>query len=130
MSPELNFYPKPVPLVFRTARRGELYILETPHKVLLIHEVAVLCRVAESTVRRWVAESRAGRGDFPLPISQPGRKLLWRASDIETFLSRSNALPPDNVVSPAKQMRRETQDFKNRQELASKTLAQHRAGMK
>ena len=98
--------------------------------ILLVHEVAALCRVAPVTIYRWLAERRAGRGQFPLPLAGGGSgrsgKLRWLASDIESFLlSQSNPAPPIKVAS-ASERRREAKVHKQRQEAAEVALARHR----
>ena len=109
--------------------------MESPPRILLIHELAALCRVAPVTIYRWLAERRAGRGHFPLPISERGKKLRWLASDIEDFLhlqSQSNVVPPVNVVSVTAQ-RREVKAVKQQREsalAAAATLERHRIGRK
>ena len=110
--------------------------MESPPRILLIHEVAVLLRVAVVTIYRWLAERRDGRGHFPLPISERGKKLRWLASDIESFLrqqSQSNVVPPVNVVSATAQ-RREAKKVKQRREAAlaaaTATLERHKIGRK
>lgn len=89
-------------------------------KVLLLAEVAALMRVANVTVCRWLAESRAGRGDFPLPISRRGAKLRWLAVDIERYIESQSAQPQE-FVSPAKQKR----EYQRRQDAANAALARH-----
>ena len=110
--------------------------MNSPPRILLIHELAALCRVAPVTIYRWVAERRAGRGHFPLPISESGKKLRWLAADIENFLhlqSQSNVVSPVNVVSATAQ-RRETKADRQRREAAfaaaTATLEKHRIGRK
>lgn len=101
--------------------------MDSSPRILLIHEVAILLRVAVSTIYRWLAESRNGRGHFPLPISDRGKRLRWLASDIEAFLqSQSQIVAPSNVSSPAKQMKKEAEDFQIRQRRAAETLQRHR----
>jgi len=106
--------------------------MESSPRILLIREVATLLRVASVTVHRWLAERRAGRGHFPLPISQRGRKLRWLAADIEAFLqfqseaaSPVNPTPP-NTSSPAQHQRRERKEWEARQLAAAETLQRHR----
>ena len=91
-------------------------------KVLLIDEVAALLRLSQSTIYRLIAESRVGRGDFPLPISRRRGKNRWLASDIERYLeSLSATKAPVNFVSPAKQQR----EYRRRQDAAKAALARH-----
>lgn len=108
--------------------------MESSPRILLIHEVAILLRVAVSTVYRWLAESRDGRGRFPLPVSDRGKRLRWLASDIEAFLqSQSSVAPLVNVVSATAQ-RRETKSVMRQREaalaVATATLERHRIGRK
>ena len=90
-------------------------------KILLISEVAALFRVANVTIYRWLAESRSGRGSFPLPISGRKAKLRWLATDIERYIeSQSTGAPA--WVSPVKQKKKE---YERRQEAARAALARH-----
>jgi len=99
--------------------------MEQKQMIVLIDEVAARLRVSTSTVRRWLAESRAGRGNLPRPVSVPGGKLRWLASDIEAYLaSQSQATPP--VVSTVRQVRRDQKEFHQRQAEADKILLRHR----
>jgi len=99
--------------------------MESTPRILLIREVATLLRVANVTIYRWLAESREGRGHFPLPVSQRGGKLRWLATDIEAFLqSQSTAVPPVNVTSATKR-RQEAKEYRNRQERATAALRRH-----
>ena len=89
-------------------------------RVLLIAEVATLLRVSHSTIYRWIAESRAGRSDFPVPISRRKGKSRWLATDIEKYIeSQSAGLPV--FVSHAKQKK----EFRRRQDTANAILARH-----
>jgi len=108
----------------------------SPPHILLLHEIAALFRVAPVTVNRWLAERRAGRGHFPLPISERGKKLRWLATDIENFLQRqsqSNVVPPVNVINVAVQ-RREAKAVKQQRAAAlaeaTAALESHRIGRK
>ena len=89
-------------------------------KVLLIAEVSALLRVSHSTIYRWVAESRAGRSDFPAPISRRKGKHRWLASDIERYIESQSAVTVE-FVSPVKQKK----DYQRRQEAAKAALARH-----
>ena len=89
-------------------------------KVLLIDEVAALMRVANVTIYLWLAESRAGQGSFPQPISRRGAKLRWLAADVERYIeSQSAGLPV--FVSPVKRKK----DYQRRQDTANAILARH-----
>ncbi|HBT78094.1 MAG TPA: hypothetical protein DEB39_14490 [Planctomycetaceae bacterium] len=50
---------------------------------LSLRKVAEHFGRSEKTIRRWIAEARDGKINFPLPINPPGKKNLWRRSDIE-----------------------------------------------
>ena len=88
-------------------------------KILLISEVSALFRVSNVTIYRWLAESRAGQGTFPLPISQRKAKLRWLASDIERYIASQSVMP--EFVSPVKQKK----EYDRRQEAARAVLARH-----
>lgn len=92
-------------------------------KILLIDEIAALMRVAVSTVRRWLGESRRGRGNFPLPISPPGGKLRWREIDILRFIEAQGTPPVTPAVTS---FRRQQRDRKHRAEAARIALERHR----
>ena len=89
-------------------------------KILLVGEVAALMRVAPVTIYRWLAESRAGRGMFPQPISCRKAKLRWLAADIERYVESQSAATPV-FVSPVKRKK----DYERRQEAARAALARH-----
>jgi excisionase family DNA binding protein len=54
----------------------------TQHSLLLLSEVADLCRVPVGTVRHWI---RTGR----LASLRPGRKRLIRREDLSRFLANA-----------------------------------------
>ena len=97
-------------------------------------EMVKIFSACPGTIYRRVAERRAGRGSFPLPISQRGQKLLWLATDIESFLeSQSNVALPVNVISTTAQ-RCEAKSVARQREAtlaaATATLERHRIGRK
>ena len=69
--------------------------------LLTIDEVAELFRVHTVTVKRWLADTRQGKADFPLPVPTPGNRLLrWRRDDILNYLAgTSQAEEPDRSVA-------------------------------
>jgi len=96
-------------------------------EVYIIDDVAAKTRLAPVSIRKAVSDRRKGIGSFPLPISAPGGKLRWLASDIEAYLqSLSSAEPPVKVASASKR-RQESKSFKQRQEAAQKALERHRS---
>jgi len=50
-------------------------------KLLLVEEVAAICRVPVSTVRYWLFVGK-------LPSVRPGRRRLVREDELERFLAR------------------------------------------
>jgi len=91
-------------------------------KILLLRDVMELLRASRPTVYRWLRESRAGVGYFPLPISEAGRQLRWNAADFEVFC-QSRSTPPQSasVLSPTKQRAEKAQ----RRKATWEVLAQH-----
>jgi len=57
-------------------------------KILTLDDVVQYFRASKPTVKRWVMLTRSGRGDFPLPVSPKGCRLLWNREDIENWRSR------------------------------------------
>ncbi|MDR0327355.1 MAG: hypothetical protein LBI05_03555 [Planctomycetaceae bacterium] len=101
--------------------------MKSTPEVYLIEEVAVKVRLAPVSIYKEVSDSRKGIGSFPLPISKPGGKLRWLASDIEAYLqSLSNNDPPAQIASTSKR-RQESKAFKQRQAAAQKALERHRS---
>jgi len=98
-------------------------------RVLLIEDLITLLRVSRPTLDRWVREARAGKGDFPMPFSEPQRRMLWDANAVEQWIANRNQATRTTLsnVSPAKQMKRESKNFMDRQEAARQTLALHAA---
>jgi len=79
--------------------------------VLHIRDVMRIFGVSQPTVYRWLAESRAGRSRFPLPISHGTfggkRKLLWNYNDILAF-QNAESPQPAKVESAADRKKRYT----------------------
>lgn len=95
-------------------------------RVLLIHEVATLLRIAPPTVYKYLAQTRQGTGTFPLPISVAGGKLRWNADDIERYIeSRSSTVTSNNMTSTSERRKKAKADS-NRQEAAKKAMERHR----
>ena len=57
----------------------------TMKKLLTFQDLLSILQVSEATLRRWLAETRAGRGNFPKPITGFKRKLLFHPDDIERW---------------------------------------------
>jgi len=57
--------------------------------LMLVGEVAAICRTNVSTVRFWIQTGK-------LPSLRPGRRRLVRRSDLESFLARSGELAQRN----------------------------------
>lgn len=69
--------------------------MEGHERLLTTREVAVLFRVDEKTVRRWVD---AGR--LTVIRTPTGRKLLFRESEVRAQLTPETAGPADPVSPP------------------------------
>jgi len=78
---------------------------------LHLPDLMALFGVAESTVRRWTSEARAGRSRFPLPLDM-GRngnkkgKLFWSRESIIAFQNNNQSQAPPNIESSATQRQR------------------------
>ena len=57
-------------------------------KIFTLDDVVQYFRVSPPTVKRWLGLTRSGRGDFPLPVSPKGCRLLWNREDIENWRSQ------------------------------------------
>jgi hypothetical protein len=59
--------------------------METPTvqlpQLLTAREVCLLFRVCPRTLDYWLSA-----GKFPSPVPRPGRKRLWKADDVRSFL--------------------------------------------
>lgn len=87
-------------------------------KILLVEDLEKIFRASRPSLYRWLAESRKGVGNFPLPITQNGRQLRWNADDIEAFCrAQSVPQPPVSVTSPKQQ--------EERREATAAVLAKH-----
>ena len=93
------------------------------NRILLISEVSELLRVSESTVNRWLVESRKGEKTFPLPVSARGGKRWWTRDSIEAFID-SQAIAASPV--PARKQRRNAKAFQERQNATDIALARYR----
>lgn len=100
--------------------------MEQTPRILLVHEVASLLRVATVTVYRHLAQRRQGIGTFPLPISVAGGKLRWLSTDIDDYLKTQSNMAPSVNVPRTKERKREEREHKARQESAKARLDRHR----
>ena len=97
-------------------------------EVYIIDDVAAATRLAPVSIYKAVSNRRKGIGTFPLPISAPGGKLRWLASDIEAYLQSLSSTESPVKITCASKRRQESKSFKQRQEAAQKALDRHRAG--
>ena len=95
-------------------------------RILLVEDVTALLRVSRCTIDRWVREAREGRGDFVMPFSTPGRRMLWDAHVVEQWLANRNATASPGKPPPTKSEKQKVKDFNERQERAKVALARHR----
>ena len=91
--------------------------------VLHIKQIMAIFGVSQPTIYRWLAEARAGKSLFPLPLNGLKRKLMWNATDIEQYM-HSRSAPQVPVVSNSKQERRAAKELRARNESAQKALAE------
>lgn len=96
------------------------------NKILLISEVAELLRVSQSTVNRWLGQSRKGIGKFPLPISAAGGKCRWTRDSIEAFIASQESA--SIIPLSSKQKRSSDHTFRERQEQTDRALNRYRRG--
>jgi predicted DNA-binding transcriptional regulator AlpA len=82
--------------------------------LLTIRDLKALLQVSESTLRRWLAATRAGTGNFPWPINGFGKKLLFRPEDIEAWIAagRQQQQVP-NFESASQRSKRHTAALKS-----------------
>jgi len=88
------------------------------NKILLVDEVAAMLRVSESTINRWLGESRRGENTFPLPVSQAGGKRRWTRDSIDSFIASLYVKPQ----RPVRQRRRSAKAFAERQNATDRAL--------
>jgi len=75
--------------------------------LLTIQDLIPLLRVSEPTLRRWLAETRKGTGNFPKPINGFKRKLLFHPDEIERWAGcRQQSTPVAKIESVAARQRR------------------------
>jgi len=64
-------------------------------KLLTLRDLMLVLNISEATLRRRIAESRAGIGNFPKPVDGYKRKLLFRPDDIEYWAGCQQRAPPE-----------------------------------
>ena len=64
-------------------------------KFYTLKDLMVFRNESEPTLRRRHAESLAGIGNFPRSVNAPGKKLLFRAEDVESWAATGR--PPLSV---------------------------------
>lgn len=57
------------------------------HEILFAEEVCEHFRIHRQTLKLWLMQARAGKSDFPLPVSPFRKKLRWRREDILEYQS-------------------------------------------
>lgn len=68
-------------------------------EILLASDVMSRLKISLPTLYRWTADSRAGIGTFPKPISEPGKQLRWNAEDIEAWMACRQRSQPVQIES-------------------------------
>jgi len=75
--------------------------------LLTIQDLIPILRVSEPTLRRWLAESRKGTGNFPKPINGFKRKLLFHPDEIERWMGcRQHSTPVAKIESATQRAKR------------------------
>jgi predicted DNA-binding transcriptional regulator AlpA len=64
-------------------------------KLLTLRDLMPLLNLSESTIRRRIAESRAGVGNFPKPITASKRKLLFNPDEVDRWANCQQRAPPE-----------------------------------
>ena len=72
-------------------------------KLLTLRDLLLLLNISEATLRRRIAESRNGAGNFPKPVDGYKRKLLFRPDDIEYWAGCCQQTAPVTKVESASQ---------------------------
>jgi predicted DNA-binding transcriptional regulator AlpA len=72
-------------------------------KLLTLRDLLPLLQVSEATIRRWLAETRRGAGNFPKPVNGFKRKLLFRPEDIESWAAAGRQQQPVRNIETASQ---------------------------
>jgi len=89
--------------------------------LLKIKDMMRIYGMSRVSVYRKVADARAGRGGFPLPLTGYKKQLLWNPDEVERYCQAQPAAPPVNVPSPSKQ----TKLMRERREHTAAILAEH-----
>jgi len=77
------------------------------HDILFAEEVCEYFRIHHQTLKLWLMQARAGKSDFPLPVSPKGKKRRWRREDIVNYQSSiGNERATPKALSPAKRKAR------------------------
>jgi hypothetical protein len=89
--------------------------------IIFAEEVCEHFRICRQTLKLWLAKSRAGLSDFPLPISPFRSKLRWRREDIvnyQSYIGNERAVP--EALSPARRNARQAMVMQELRELKLK----------
>ncbi len=76
-------------------------------ELMNLKEVAEYFRCSEVTLWRRLKERRAGVGNFPLPITPPGKKMFWRRFDVESWDANADFTGCDSENRPTTPAQRE-----------------------
>lgn len=68
------------------------------NELMDIKEVAAYLRCSVDTIWRRMKDRREGNGNFPLPITPPGKKNFWNRIDIESWNANGT---PEMPLTPA-----------------------------
>ena len=79
--------------------------MQNMEPLLTIADIMKIFGVSRVSVYRWIAESRAGRGRFPLPIGGHKQKLRWNRDAILAYQNANNP-QPEKIESAAQRQKR------------------------
>ena len=114
---------QPIPTATETISAANLFLFrygkthgDTPMKKLLtLRDLMLILNLSEATLRRRIAESRAGIGNFPKPVTGFRRKLLFRPEDIESWAGCQQSVPVAKNESSTQRQRRHSAAMKRLQ---------------
>ena len=74
--------------------------------LLTLRDLMLILNLSDATLRRRIAESRAGIGNFAKPVTGFRRKLLFRLEDIESWAGSQQSAPVAKIESSTQRQRR------------------------
>jgi predicted DNA-binding transcriptional regulator AlpA len=82
-------------------------------KLLTLRDLMPILNLSEATIRRRIAESRAGIGNFPKPVNNESRrKLLFNPDEVELWAGCQQSAPVAKIESSTQRQRRHSSAMK------------------